>query len=264
MTAGFDLASRAALLGLSPRAFVRLAQSDPRIVGDAATATTHATRRLRAWIDAGQPDVAPSSIAFHGCDEVRAILVATLASIPAPARWLATHVTWFEIGRGDRVGYMTTFDPRRSIVGDAPHVIVIAGRMADEALPSVIAHELGHALHRSWQSPIADADIAFAAPLTEIEFDARVLAAFEGDCDAAARLLFRGEHLANETAKLWGHPCGAHQCPDAIRLRIFRERMDGVADRAAQIGRQVDIDLEQRAVATIVTTPNQNLRARIT
>lgn len=248
--AGLDLLGRAAVLGIDCHEYLRIAQGDPRIVAAAAVATPHAVRRLRAWIAIGRPDIAADTIMFHGDDSVRAIVISTLAGIPASVRWHAMrYVSWFEIGRGWPAAYMTTFGGRASD-DDSPHVIVLDGRLSDDVLPSIICHELGHAIHRPFRTPAAERTPA--PTLTELEADARLLAAFEDDRDAAARLLFRGEHLANEAARLWGHPCNGAQCPDEYRLRLFRERMDAAAELASGIGRQIDADLAaERAAATL-------------
>jgi hypothetical protein len=231
----------------------RLLAIDRRIL-DSRALEPNAVLRLLAWVEAGMPDVAPDAVAFRGHDSVRVILVATLADVPAPVRWHAVrHVSWFEIGRGSPAGYMTTFQPR-SIDGDSPHAIVLDGRFPDEAVPALICHEAAHAWSGRWER----SDVAEPEPepdlephMTEHEHHARVLAVFEGDRDAAARMLYRAEYIADECARLWGHPTDEHFSAGQRRLQLFRERMDAAADRAAEIGREVDAHIEQRAAAAV-------------
>ncbi len=253
---GLDLAGRAELLACRCNTYIRIARSDPRIFANEALPTTDAARRVAAWIAAGEPDVAPDGIAFCGADTVRSIVVATLASFPLPVRWFAcAAVTMFEIGRADAnggpaAGYATTLDPRRALDVDRPHVIVLDGRAADDALPSLVSHELAHCLFRPFlpvaPQAVTPQAVRQSAPatsppqMTNREFDARFLAAMNLDRDAAARLMFRDERWANDAAWLWGHPCEGYWCPDAIRQRLFRKRMDAAADLAVEIAREVD------------------------
>lgn len=247
---GLSWDERAARLGCSVRDFLRIGRDDARIVADEALPNPDAVHRTAAWIAAGEPDVAPDRIAFCGADTVRDIVTATLADVPQSVRWFAcTGVSIFEIGRADAdgvpaAGYATTLDPRRALDGDRPHVVILDGRAADEALPSLLCHELAHCLFRAFPGLQTGAlcrplpPPPELPPMTQLDRDARILAVFDHDRDAVARLLFRGERWANEAARLWGHPCDGYWCSDANRLRLFRQRMDAAADLAMDIARE--------------------------
>lgn len=132
---------RAALPGLAPRELSRIDW-----LHDELLSTEDARARLRSWIAAGRPVVAPEQLAFVGDDEIRGVVHRALGLIPPPVvHYLVTSCLVIEVGRSAK-GFWCAFPP----FSTTPQLIAISGSNPDNVLVAgVFAHEGAHA----WLEP---------------------------------------------------------------------------------------------------------------
>jgi hypothetical protein len=229
MIAGLDIAGRAELLGITCREAVDLAKAHRELFTYPVSDSIGALARIRRWNEAGRPAADFSRLVYLGDGGVYAILIATLAKLPAALAWhAAEHVAWLEVGRN--AGAWTTCAPLMRVpAGDTAHLVVISGAEQDERMPHIITHELAHSWHRALFS-----DATRGVPLPPQERLARNLATVGYDADALAREFWREEVLADQTAAALGFPSSSHSS-DHVRLRGFEAEITASRDRIAAI-----------------------------
>lgn len=192
---------------------------DPRIVAPAALATPGAALRLLRWTpDRPAPDL--SRLSFVGSDDVRDVVVDTLAKLPAPVAWTAIEaVQWFEVGCGTKAWTCAAPAPR-ALPGDRGRLVMLCGRVPSLYLPGVVAHELAHI----WVTRLTE-DEPTHDRLPERVARARLVAALKAlppDEYAAQRAKWidervRKETSADELAAVWGVPHDDGADPDWMR-----------------------------------------------
>lgn len=179
---------RADRLGITLLAYVALGNRDRRNVMD----PMFGSAAMKAWLAAGMPEPDWSRFEFRGATPVRKVVLDVLRSVPMAAAWLGVeHVAWIEVGRDAR-GWTGGAGSRREIM------ITLCGRHDDEALRHVVAHELGHAIHRP---------IGFTEATTISRPREEVLAALESDLAPGewARIESASERAADDFAQLCGY-----------------------------------------------------------
>jgi hypothetical protein len=229
---GLLLEGRAALLGLTPRQYVALGQSDARIF--AGLPTAGALARLKRWLAAGSPDPDFSRLLYRGSDWARDIVLGVIRRAPTPVAWHAIEfVAWREVG-STAAGWMGSAMIARVPEGDRAHEIEICGHTDAESLASVCAHELGHSWSKFVSPPIAEVS------MSDREWAARAVIAsqepeqtIEETIEQVVKIRVVDERIADELATAWGYL----RYTDEARLRrIFTgEHVDAAAELAKQI-----------------------------
>lgn len=189
--AGLDLAGRAALLDVTSREYVQLAESDVRVVADAAF-HDHAYRaRLKRWHCEGCPAADLEQLEFCGADAVRDVVVGVLRRLPTHVAWFATtHVVFVEVGR-HALGWQGAMPRARE------QMIALNGCLEDKIIENVVAHELGHSVTRPRSFPRTTVRLSLA------EYTAR-LVAIGVTHEELSRAEVDREKLADDLAELWG------------------------------------------------------------
>jgi hypothetical protein len=201
--ADLPIEERLARGGITAEQGAMLRALDARIVDDATTASTAIVERIARWLAAGQPVADLGRLLYSGDDDVRVVLVQTIARIPPWVQWHAVEaVEWLEVSRS-AAGWCGRAPARRDPEGDVMHRIVLSGVVSDEDLPGLIGHELGHSVHRKvepeprWTLP----------PMPRVERLARTILVGRGlgiDEEQIARMEAGLEDLCDRTAVAWG------------------------------------------------------------
>lgn len=181
---------------------------DPRIVGAPAVEAPGAQLRLLRWDGAGRPAPDLSRLSFLGADDVRDIVIDTLAKLPVPVAWTAIEaVLWFEVGACDRAWTCAAPAPR-ALPGDRGRIVLLSGRVPGLFMPGLICHELAHI----WDSDMSEKEPDYT--IAERDAMARLVAVMRElppDLYAAERQKWIDGRVSRETradklAALWGMP----------------------------------------------------------
>ena len=240
-----NVPERAALLGMSVRAVIELAEADPRIFAHPMLERPSSVVRVKRWLAAGRPAPDVARLQFLGHPTVRELICDMIRRLPHPIAWHATEaVQWTEISRA-HAGEMRIARALRPVDGDQPHLIRLAGNYEDRELVSIAAHELGH----SWGWPVCPVALdAVAAPDPELQARAiiaeRIVAQVKGG-NAIDRLV--REAVAEEVyADSVATACGVRRVTDVAALtRKFRGEHVAAVARADEIEREIDERIER-------------------
>ena len=246
-----NVPERAALLGMSVRAVIELAEADPRIFAHPMLERPGSVVRVKRWLAAGRPAPDVTRLQFLGHYTVRELLCDMIRRLPHPIAWHAVEaIQWMEIGRA-YAGEMRTARAPRPVDGDQSHQILLDGSRDDRELLAVAAHECGHA----WGWPICPVALdAVAAPDPELQARAivaeRIVAQVKGG-NAIDRLV--REAVAEEVyADAVATACGVRRTTDVAALtRKFRSEHVAAAARADEIEREINEQVERELGAKL-------------